>query len=360
MSEPWAAHRWFFVGCLVGVLAQVLHLMPLGFDLAATLRVGEASPALDVIVSDLGRVPVTEGEGHDGQYFYLIARDPVGLRGLGELTDDGGYRFRRPLSGWLAGGFGMLPPRAILWGLTLWEIVGMGLAASAMSVLTRRMGARQWAMVGVLGSIGLWVSVQLATPDALALGLALWAVVAVLDRRWGLAVVALAASALAKDSYLLFAWSVGAWLWFRGERRPAATVALVPSALLASWAVWLSFVVGGGFSAKENFGLPLAGLVRAVIEWIETPSSDLGLAVAALAAVAVGVAGLLATRSGLVRWLLAPWLAVAVLASSTIWSGGNNAVRVFVPLWAVGWLALAGATRSRTSAQRSSLRNLPV
>ena len=214
--------RWFVIGCAVGVLAQVLHLAPLGFDAAATLRVGSESAALHVIVSDLGRVPVTEGQGHDGQYYYLIARDPFGLRDYPALTDDGGYRFRRPLSGWLAGGMGLLPATVVVWSLSLWEIVGFGLTAAALAALMSHLGARRWAMVGALGSVGLWISVQLVTPDALALGLALWGVVASLRARWAWAMVAFALAGLAKDTYLLFALSTAGWLWADGRRREAA------------------------------------------------------------------------------------------------------------------------------------------
>ncbi|MFQ5968588.1 MAG: hypothetical protein ACE5MI_13425 [Acidimicrobiia bacterium] len=361
MTDKWATARWFALGCLVGALAQLLHLWPLGFDPAATLRVGAESPALEVVLADLGTVPVAEGLGHDGQYYYLIARDPFGLKGYPELTDDGSYRFRRPLTGWLAGGFGLLPPAVTVWSLTLWQIAGMGLAASALFVLTRRLKARVWAMIGVLGCLGLWLSIQLVTADSLAMGLALWGVVAAFRLRWGWAIVAFATAALAKESYLLFALGTAGWLWSSRQRRPALAVAVIPTAAIGLWTLWLALTVGGGLSTKDNFGMPLVGFVQSIPGWLGAWDGQPVLAVGGIAAVGVAILGLAMTREPALRWLILPWLGVAAAASSVIWGGGNNAVRVFAPLWTLGFLAMA--TRKAVVSpelQRTSLRNLPV
>ena len=117
-----AALAWALVGIMVGAFAQWTQLRDLDWDLTATLRVGSDSAARDVIVEELGPIPVTRGAGHDGQYFYLIARDPWAVNGYADLADDGAYRFRRPLYGWLAGGFGLFPPQAALIGLVVWSI----------------------------------------------------------------------------------------------------------------------------------------------------------------------------------------------------------------------------------------------
>ena len=207
---------WMLLGLVIGSFAQAVHLRSLDWEVAATLRVGVESGAKQVIVEELGPIPVTRGLGHDGQYFYLIARDPLAVNGYADLADDGGYRFRRPLYGWLAGGFGLLSPRAALVGLVVWSIIGFAGATAALADVASLLGARSWAVVGVLGNLGLWLSVQLVTADALAMALAMLAVSLALRRRTGWAVAALAAAALTKDTYLLFAFGLGGWMFFQG------------------------------------------------------------------------------------------------------------------------------------------------
>ena len=124
---------------------------------------------------------------------------------------------RRALYGWLAGGFGLFPPQAALIGLAAWTIVGFGVATAATADVASLLGARWWAVLGVLGNLGLWLSVQLATADALAVALAMLAVSLALRKRTGWAVLALAGAALTKDAYLLFALGLAGWTFFEGN-----------------------------------------------------------------------------------------------------------------------------------------------
>lgn len=341
-----AVLSWALVGVFVAAFAQWAQLRNLDWDLTTTLRVGSASVARELIVEELGPVPVTRGAGHDGQYFYLIARDPWAVDGYAHLADDGGYRFRRPLYGWLAGGFGLFPPRTVLIGLVVWSIIGFGVATAATADVASLLGARRWAVVGVLGNLGLWLSVQLVTADALAVALAMLAVSLALRTRIGWAVLALAAAALTKDSYVLFAVGLGGWMFFEGQRRTAIAVTLVPAVPLALWISWLSGQVGGGLSSKDNFSLPLLGLVESVSQWDST--GDLVQALVALAALTAALAVVLVTRHRLIGWLAVPWVAVALVSSVTVWGDGNNAVRAFAPLWLLAWLGAGWWVQSRS------------
>ena len=315
------------------------------WEAAATLRVGVESGAKEVIVEELGPVPVTAGLGHDGQYFYLIARDPWAVNGYADLADDGGYRFRRPLYGWLAGGFGLLPPRVALIGLVAWSIIGFAGATAAIADVASLLGARSWAAVGVLGNLGLWLSVQLVTADALAIALALVAVSLALRRRIGWVIATLAAAALTKDTYLLFAFGLGGWMFFEGERRSGLAMAVVPAIPLVLWIGWLSSRVGGGLSSKGNFSLPLVGLVESISEW--ESAGDLVQAMVAVFALGMALTFAVVTRHRLLAWLILPWVAVALVSSVVVWGDGNNAVRAFAPLWSLAWLTAAWWVKSR-------------
>lgn len=328
---------WFLVGTIVGCLALWSQQREVT-DLAFTLRVGTESGTRAFIEDELGPIPLTEGLGHDGQYSYLIARDPWGLEGLPDLADDGAYRYRRALFGWLAGGFGMLKPRSALIGLTVWSIAGLGLAAAATAHVAARLSARRWAVLGVLANLGLLLSVQLATADTLALGLAMTAVVLAVRRRVIWAILLLGLAGLAKDVYLLFAIGLAGWSLTEGDRKAALAYLLVPAIPLAMWVTWLSWQVGDGLSTKENLAMPLAGVIGSFGEW--GTASDIVQSLVALVATAAATAWAVLTRHRMVLWLTLPWVAVALVSSSVVWGDGNNAVRAFAPLWL---FALLGA-----------------
>ena len=338
---------WFLLGVLVAGFALWSQLRAVEGELAFVLRVGHESGTRPFIEEELGPVPLTEGLGHDGQYSYLIARDPLGLDGLPDLADDGAYRYRRALYGWLAGGFGLFPPQATLIGLAAWTIVGFGVATAATADVASLLGARWWAVLGVLGNLGLWLSVQLATADALAMALAMLAVSLALRKRTGWAVLALTAAALTKDAYLLFALGLAGWMFLEGERRSAVAVALVPVIPLALWIAWLSWQVGDGLSAKDNFSWPLVGLVESFSEWDTT--GDLVQALVALAALIAALAVVLVIDDQLIGWLTVPWILVALVSSATVWGDGNNAVRAFAPLWLSAWLGVGWWVHSQPS-----------
>jgi len=339
---------WFIVGALVAGFALWSQLRTLEGELSFVLRVGNESGTRPLIEEELGPIPLTKGLGHDGQYSYLIARDPFGLDGLPDLADDGAYRYRRALYGWLAGGLGLLPPRAALLGLVAWTIAGFGLATAATADVASLIGARSWAVLGVLGSLGLWLSVQLATADALAMALAMLAVSLALRRRTRWAVLSLAAAALTKDAYLLFGIGLAGWTVFAGRRRPAVAIAVVPVIPLALWIGWLSWQVGDGLSTKANFSGPLVGLVESFSEW-ESPG-DLAQATVALAALVGALIVVVVTRHRLIAWLAVPWIVVALVSSVVVWGDGNNAVRAFAPLWLFMWLGAAYWVQSHSVA----------
>ena len=345
---PWTPLvGWFLLGALVAGFALWSQLRTVEGDLAFVLRVGHESGTRSLIEAELGPIPLTEGLGHDGQYSYLIGRDPLGLEGLPALADDGAYRYRRALYGWLAGGFGLFSPQATLFALAAWAIIGFGTATAATADVARLLDARGWAVLGVVGNLGMWLSVQLATADALAMALSMLAVSLVLRRRTGWAVVALAAAALTKDAYALFAIGLGGWLFLGDRRRPALAVTLVPAIPILLWIGWLSVQVGNGLSAKDNFAWPLVGLVESLSAWETT--GDLVQAIVAL--MALGGAGIVVvvTRHRLITWLTTPWIVVALISSVVVWGDGNNAVRAFAPLWLLAWLGAAWIVQSRAN-----------
>ena len=202
---------WFLVGVVVAVFLQWLQVRALSGDWTGLVNAGQESSLRPLIEAQLGPVATVKQAGHDGQFSYLIALDPLGRGPAPDLFDHGAYRYRRILLPALGGGFGLLGGEGALAGLAVWTMMGMGLATAAIADLGEALGARPWVVAGVLANPGVWLSVQLLTPDVLALGLALSGVALWHRglRMWG--IMALALAALAKDQYLLVAVGLAGW-----------------------------------------------------------------------------------------------------------------------------------------------------
>ena len=332
---------WFLVGVLVAVLLQWLQVRALGGDWTGLVNAGETSSLLPLIEAQLGPVETVERAGHDGQFSYLIAVDPLGRGPAPELFDHGAYRYRRILLPALAGGFGLWDGEAALTGLVVWSAIGMGLATAAVADLGASLTARSWVVAGVLANPGVWLSVQLLTPDALALGLALSGVA--LWRR-GIKVgglIALALAALAKDQYVLVAAGLAGWEWFREHRREAVVLGVGAAAPLLIWSLWLTATMGEGLTPRGNFSFPLAGIVDAARGWADTTGKDLTFSLVAVGSLLLAALAPFFVRSRLLRWLTWPWVVLALASSGWVWNLGNNSMRVFAPLLTLAVLAIA-------------------
>jgi len=319
---------WFLVGVVVGVWLQWIQANAVG-GWSGLIATSANSPMRPVIEQELGTVTLLPS-GHDGQFSFLMAMDPFDREDVGALFDDAPYRYRRILYPLLAGGAGLLKGRATLVGLIVLAAIGMGLATASTAALAGRLGISRWVVAAVLANPGVWLGVQLLTSDALALGLALTALLLWWDRRLLWATLAFALAALTKDQYLLVGLSAAGWSWFRGHRREATTLALGTAVPLALWVAWISSRMGDGATVRGN--LALFGLLDASRLWNAAGPSDQILIGLTLVGVLFGIILPLVAGS-LLRWLTWPWVALALVSSAWVWAVGNNAARVFAPVW---------------------------
>lgn len=341
---------WFLAGVLCALFLQFLQVRALGGDWTGLINTGETSNLRALIEAELGPVQTVERAGHDGQFSYLIARDLLGRGEAPDLFDHGAYRYRRILYPLLASGLGLFGPKATLVGLIAWAAVGMGLATAGLAAVAAALGARPWAVAGVIANPGGWLSVQLLTPDVLALGFALSGIGLWLrgSRRW--AMVLLAAAALTKDQYLLVALGLAGWVWFESERRVATGIVAAAAAPLLTWSLWLTVSMGRGLTPRGNLALPLAGIVRSATRWADTTTDDLVFSLIALTALLAALALPAIAGSRLLRWLTWPWAGLAAISSTWVWDLGNNSLRVFAPLAVFAvltWAALRVGNETR-------------
>ena len=356
-SRPGTAVFWFIVGAALGI--TVMSAYGAG-NWRSLLHVGSKNPLLHTIEVDLGPVKTDDATGHDGQFYYLIARDPLGTgdtpRALAEFDDNGArYRYRRILFPLLAGGFGQLGARATLFGMILWLAVAMGLATVAIADLSFQLHLRGGVVLVAAVNAGALVSLLLLTADVLALALALTGIALALRSRTGWAVTALALAALTKEVYLLVPWAMAAWSGGERRRGPAVALAVLPVLPIAAWSGWVAMSMPSAAAAVENVGMPLVGLVEAISTWVRQERNPVELSLAALVVVTfVAATVMLAVgRTSVLRWLIAPWVALGCVSTLEVWGKPNNAARVFAILWPLSVLLLSegqSSGGSRTSA----------
>lgn len=170
------------------------------------LQLGAKSPGLEKAKQVLGEdVPMPLTDGHDGDRFWQLARDPL-LRdddSLGTYLDRPVYRSQRIGYPLLAAPWGLLGEGALLWGLVLTNV---GVAGAGTYVLARwgmRRGLSPLAGYLFLAHPLVWLSALFDLGDAVALGGLLVAVLTFTGGSTRLAVLAAVIGALAKESVVL-------------------------------------------------------------------------------------------------------------------------------------------------------------
>lgn len=329
-------------------------------SVSVLIGVGVESSVGAAVEDDFTVLVEVTGLGHDGQFNYVIATDPLGKE-LTAVVDRPGYRWRRILMPGLAGGWGRLEGESVVLSLVGLSIAGFAAGTAALSRIAVRLGAPQWVALAVLLNPGLWQSVRISTNDAFALGLALVGMWGWISGRRALGVVLLAAAALTKDPYLLVALGVGAHAWSSGDRRNALLVAGFPTATLAAWTLWVHTTIGDAISSGTDLAWPFQGIVEGSAYWG-------GVAVWENAMLVLTFVGLLlawwapwVAGDRLLRWLAWPWVGLALVGSFYIWAFGNNTARVYAPAIVFGVLSY-GVVRNRRTGQPASTsrKNLPV
>ena len=216
--------------------------------------------------------------GYDGQYYAQIAMKPgLGDPALRDAVDNLPYRARRILFCWTAWAIGGGDP---VRALHVFAVQNMAAWLLLAALLLRWFPPVNWGnwlrWAGVLGSVGMAVSVRSSLMDGPSLLLIAAAVALLEARRPWLAAALLGVSGLGRETNLMAGAALGGVdAPGRGGRlRLAARWALVILPL-AAWLVFLSRRLGEGeqVAGARNFALPLAGYAHAWAQVIRQGSS---------------------------------------------------------------------------------------
>jgi hypothetical protein len=359
-SRPRILLSWFLLGAGVLFAVQASVVWQHGGQWTWLLHVGSQKPFRRLIEFELGPVIADSPLGHDGEMFYVIARDPLGRYGTPklflQLPDPAPqYRYRRILYPLLAGGGGTFGPRATFFGLIAWQLIGAGMLMAATADLGFLWKAGWWVLPAVLFNLGMWFSGILLTSDNLALGLAVCGVALWERKQTATSLVALALSALARETLILVPLALALATWIDGHRKTAVAIAAAATVPLGLWELWLRTNMVAGISGVHNISVPGRGLYELMqawatgAEWVSrtdhiTGGLGIGLIVSAC------VLGSVSQRRFL-RVANFSWAALGLMLSFAVWAGPTNALRVLAPLWVFSVLTLGEllAARSETS-----------
>jgi len=329
---------WFLVGCGLIAGAQLRAISRENWNPTFLMHVGAEAIARGKIERELGNLALSGSLGHDGKYFYLIARSPWFWNADQETFDgvqDVGYRYARPLYPILSGLGGTLSPWGTLTGMIALQILAGGLYAIAMVGLARR--NRLHSMVVVLGlcNPGGYMAALLLTSDLLALALVVAGVWAYQAQRSTLALALFMLAGLAKEYFLLTPLALALQLVLNRQWLAAVAYTIIPAIPMLLWKMGLWLTVGLG-SGSGNFTWPGMGIIGAA----ETNWHDPTTPAMAVALVFFGLLAAVLGFSALPRWQCAFWGALGITASDLVWGDPADLLRVVCPLW---WFTLWSA-----------------
>jgi len=131
------------VGILIGLMAMCVTLAIHDWDPAGPLMVGVEAPLRDYVEDRLGDIPLTDGTGHDGKYFFVQAHDPLLLDPVANaaLMERPTYRSQRMLYPLMASAGSWFGDTGILWFMLLINVLAIGVGTWATAAFALAMGA---------------------------------------------------------------------------------------------------------------------------------------------------------------------------------------------------------------------------
>lgn len=285
------------------------------FNPTVVLWIGSQSQVTPCIERDFANPVELPGWGHDGQTFYLLAREFPDLDAAAPCLGQPRYRARRILLPALAAPFGS--GTRLVVGLVAINLASVALlAAGLVRLLAHRLARTEQALlVGLAAGAtpASFMSVGLTLADALGYSLAVWGVVKWRGSRTVPAVALFTLACLARETMLIAAASCAVISALDGKYRRAAPL-VIPLLAYAAWAQVIAWRLPADSGSAGQLGRPLAWLFQEGI-----------LSNTALSGMLVWAGALIAVRR---LWSRAPELAV--------WVGAESISIAFASAMAIG------------------------
>lgn len=262
-------------------------------------------------------------EGYDGQFVYIIAKNPAEAGAyMARGGDVPAYRFQRALLPALGRLLAFGSADALPWSLLGVNVLALAAGTAVLEVLLTSYGVSRWYALSYALSLGALGAARLTLPEPLAYGLALIGLL--LTRRdqplWSAFAFALAA--LAKETTLIIAAGCGLYLLLNRRPFTAVVFGLITLLPFAAWQIVLMLQFGepgigsGGAGATGFTPIPFGGVLAIVGEgvvrmWQSVQAGDLTL------------------MSGLLRLLLAVGIFAVLLVPFALYPTVWGLIRVW-------------------------------
>ncbi len=240
----------------------VIHSYALRFNgnLTGFACFGDYFPAPGIV--DESFFVLKNSDGYDGQFYFLMALDPLMTKGVAEYLDAPGYRYQRILYPWLAALLSLGQEDLLPLSLLAVNVAAVLTGCLFVVLLARKYGMSPWIGLayGFLGGLQLGVLRDLAEP--LAAGLMVGGVYYYLEEKPVKTALFMAGAMLAKEVMILVTGSLALHaLVF--DRNPGKVLWLGLSILpLALWGLVIYLVLGevAYIAGGKNIGPPLIAL----------------------------------------------------------------------------------------------------
>ena len=351
MSARSAAMRASIIGVAAHVLFVIAVLGAHHNDPSWFVRFGVDAQQSALGRQVLGSVSTHPGVGADGQYFWILARDPLLLnpQTLAVWLDRPVYRAQRIGYPAFAAPWRLFGERSLLWGLLLGNIAVVAIGSYLTARLAISLGLPARTALAFAFNPGVIFSTMFDLCDALALAATIGALYAAVTRRRlalacfsavaGLtkepAVLALGAAALASGA----GNSADGRPTFDGKTR---MLLIAPAATRRSAHGERTFAPDSAppRQALSNSRLPFVGLATAwQTRWSDGRVVDT-LSAAALLIAACAVVVLFARRRTLLLSAALPYALLVPFLSEHVMLFTTNALRAFAPAFTFLWLEL--------------------
>ena len=173
-------------GILIGLLAMCVTLAIHDWDPAGPLMVGVEAPLRPYVEERLGDVPLTDGTGHDGKYFFVQAHDPLLLEPADHaaLMERPTYRSQRMLYPLMASVGSLLGETGILWLMLLINVLAIGVGTWATAAVAQSAGVSRWFGLAFALNPGILFELAFDGSGAVAWALVMVAIYSSVRRRW--------------------------------------------------------------------------------------------------------------------------------------------------------------------------------